>query len=315
MRLLGGGALLFDEFGKLKYHIRNNVLEPKRQGRRLKHLVESGYFDQPRFGAERLCAAAPQRHAARPTRVQKGAAYVAMTPPHELTLRCYGVGFGDCFLLTFRYKGTTGDRHMLIDFGCTQKPPKAGKNLMNAIAKDITTVVGSKLHAVVATHRHTDHISGFATNAKGDAPGDVIGALKPDLVIQPWTEKLSAPIDSKGPKKGLALAANDALRIALQRMQDVAAMSLTEAQHLPALLKNEVKFIGADFVGEKGVKNLSAVQQLAKMGKKGKAAYVQYRQQDPDAQDTVSRREVRRAGASDDFAEKGRRRSESAERG
>ena len=53
-RLLGGGALLFDEFGKLKYHIRNNVLEPKRQGRRLKHLVESGFFDQPRFGAERV---------------------------------------------------------------------------------------------------------------------------------------------------------------------------------------------------------------------------------------------------------------------
>jgi len=53
VRLLGGGALLFDEFGKLKYHIRNNVLEPKRQGRRLKHLVESGFFDQPRFGAER----------------------------------------------------------------------------------------------------------------------------------------------------------------------------------------------------------------------------------------------------------------------
>jgi len=54
VRLLGGGALLFDEFGALKYHIRNNVLEPKRQGRRLKHLVESGFFDQPRFGVERF---------------------------------------------------------------------------------------------------------------------------------------------------------------------------------------------------------------------------------------------------------------------
>jgi len=53
-------------------------------------------------------------------------------------------------------------------------------------------------------------------------------------------------------------------------------MSLKEAEHLPKLLKNEVKFISEDFVGEKGVKNLSAVKQLAKMGKKGKAAYVQY---------------------------------------
>jgi len=201
---------------------------------------------------------------------------VAITPPHELTLRCYGVGFGDCFLLTFHYKGTAGDRHMLIDFGCTQKPPNAGGDLMKAIAKDITAVVGSKLHAVVATHRHTDHISGFATNAKGNAPGDLIGALKPELVIQPWTERLDAPVNSKGPKKGLALAANDALRLALHRMTDVAAMSLKEAEHLPKLLKNEVKFISEDFVGEKGVKNLSAVKQLAKMGKKGKAAYVQY---------------------------------------
>ena len=48
VRLLGGGALIFDEFGHLKYHIRNGLLNPKRQARRLKHLVESGFFDGPR---------------------------------------------------------------------------------------------------------------------------------------------------------------------------------------------------------------------------------------------------------------------------
>ena len=45
VRLLGGGALLFDEFGKLKYHIRNALLNPARQTRRLEHLHASGYFD------------------------------------------------------------------------------------------------------------------------------------------------------------------------------------------------------------------------------------------------------------------------------
>jgi len=46
VRLLGGGSLIFDEFGRLKYHIRNSLLSPERQTRRLKHLYESGHFDQ-----------------------------------------------------------------------------------------------------------------------------------------------------------------------------------------------------------------------------------------------------------------------------
>ncbi|HEX8986122.1 MAG TPA: hypothetical protein VF767_11830 [Bryobacteraceae bacterium] len=45
VRLLGGGALLFDEFGQLKYHVRNAILSPLRQTRRLQHLFDSGFFD------------------------------------------------------------------------------------------------------------------------------------------------------------------------------------------------------------------------------------------------------------------------------
>jgi hypothetical protein len=44
VRLYGGGSLIFDEFGHLKYHIHNALLNPKRQNRRLQHLVNSGYF-------------------------------------------------------------------------------------------------------------------------------------------------------------------------------------------------------------------------------------------------------------------------------
>ena len=76
------------------------------------------------------------------------------------------MGFGDCFLLTFHYPGKTGDRHVLIDFGSTQSPPNAQKNLMKLIANDIAAVVGQRLHVLVATHRHADHISGFATNSR-----------------------------------------------------------------------------------------------------------------------------------------------------
>jgi len=46
VRILGGGALVFDEFGHLKYHVRNAVLNPDRQSARLAHLAESGFFDR-----------------------------------------------------------------------------------------------------------------------------------------------------------------------------------------------------------------------------------------------------------------------------
>lgn len=48
VRLLGGGALIFDEFGQLKYHIRNAVLNPAKQNRRLEHLYKAGFFEGQR---------------------------------------------------------------------------------------------------------------------------------------------------------------------------------------------------------------------------------------------------------------------------
>src|SRR5205085_12473240 len=104
--------------------------------------------------------------------------------PKSLTIRSYQVGFGDCFLLTFHYTGKAGDRHMLIDFGSTGQPKSVGENLMLRVAQDIKQQCNGKLHAVVATHRHKDHISGFATNKKGTASGDIIASCKPDVVLQ-----------------------------------------------------------------------------------------------------------------------------------
>jgi hypothetical protein len=51
VRLLGGGSLIFDEFGHLKYHIRNAVLNPARQSARLQHLFDAGFFDRADGGA------------------------------------------------------------------------------------------------------------------------------------------------------------------------------------------------------------------------------------------------------------------------
>ena len=43
----GGGALIFNEYGQLKYQIPNRIEDAKRQSARLRYLWESGYFDQP----------------------------------------------------------------------------------------------------------------------------------------------------------------------------------------------------------------------------------------------------------------------------
>lgn len=42
--LYGGGALVFDEFGALKFHVRNRVLGASRQNERLRYLWESGFL-------------------------------------------------------------------------------------------------------------------------------------------------------------------------------------------------------------------------------------------------------------------------------
>jgi len=196
--------------------------------------------------------------------------------PVALTIRAYGVGFGDCFLLTFHYGGGAGDRHMLIDCGTTQRPPKARGTLLDEVTKDIADVVGEKLHVLVATHRHADHIGGFATRSDGKGPGDRIAGLNPALVIQPWTERPDAPRDWPGAAPDAAL--DSSLTASLSAMPLVAAASLREARSLPASVRDEVRFIAED-----GLSNLSALKNLARMGKRGKAAYVSHGSRVPTA--------------------------------
>jgi hypothetical protein len=49
IRILGGGVLIFNEYGQLKYHIPDRLedLERERQIERLSSLGESGFFDEP----------------------------------------------------------------------------------------------------------------------------------------------------------------------------------------------------------------------------------------------------------------------------
>jgi hypothetical protein len=185
--------------------------------------------------------------------------------PKSLTIRSYQVGFGDCFLLTFHYTGKTGDRHVLIDFGSTGQPKSIGENLMLRVAQDIKKQCNGKLHAVVATHRHKDHISGFATNKKGTASGDIIASCKPDIVLQPWTEHPKARVNAT--QAPATMTANKAFVAALGNMHAVSEAILAEAERrksmLGATLLRELTFLGDD-----NLSNLSAVENLMRMGKK-----------------------------------------------
>jgi hypothetical protein len=185
--------------------------------------------------------------------------------PKKLTLRSYQVGFGDCFLLTFHYDGRPGDRHVLIDFGSTGQKKSHGENLMVRVAQDIKKETGGKLHAIVATHRHKDHISGFATNAKQTASGDIIASCKPDVIIQPWTEHPKARVDAK--QAPSTLNKTQSFVSSLRNMHEIAESVLIEAERRKSML-GKTLHRELTFLGDDNLSNMSAVENLMRMGKR-----------------------------------------------
>ena len=186
----------------------------------------------------------------------------------------YNVGFGDCFLLTFHY--ARNDRHMLIDYGSTAAPRAGGANYMTAIAKDIKNVCNGKLDILVATHRHRDHISGFSTD--GEGTGKIIASLKPDHVIQPWTEDPAAAPDALT-ATAMNAKADSPKRLKAQylgALEDMHAIadSIAHLTRAGVIQAGSEKKNQLTFLGENNLKNLSAVENLIAMGKCGTAWYV-----------------------------------------
>ena len=230
----------------------------------------------------------PKKTAVKKSAAKKSAAKPASKTklrPASLTIRAYQVGFGDCFLLTFKYpkaKTTDRERHVLVDFGSTGMPKgiESDEQMMK-VAQDIQKRCGGKLHGklhiVVATHRHKDHISGFTTKKDGSGTGEVIAALKPDIVIQPWTEDPKAkdpPPNKKSKKKtqsAKALAATPKFISSLDNMNTLAEAAYAEVMHLSSSkfrvpldedLSDQVAFLSDD----NSLPNKSAVANLAEMG-------------------------------------------------
>ncbi|NOT57612.1 MAG: hypothetical protein HOP18_23650 [Deltaproteobacteria bacterium] len=230
---------------------------------------------------------------------------MAAKTPRKISLRVYPVGFGDCFLLGFHYAGND-DRFVLIDFGSMELTKKrmarsgAFLTYMKKVADDIAMRCGRKdgkggqLHAVIATHRHADHINGFTTKAKPeaeDASGDVIRSLNPRFIVQPWTEDPDLDPEALAPAEAVLAGGARGFAAMLAGMQSTAAGIVEEVERLgakrldppavgedmlpgPAQTSTTVRarriaFVGqVQFLGEDNIANRSAVENLIAMGKR-----------------------------------------------
>jgi hypothetical protein len=88
----------------------------------------------------------------------------------------YRVGFGDLFLMTFSNGAKSA--HVLVDCGVHAKPTGSIGAAITQLAAD----TGGHLALIIVTHRHADHISGFAMEAQQFAGFTV------ERIWMPWFE-------------------------------------------------------------------------------------------------------------------------------
>ena len=148
--------------------------------------------------------------------------------PSKVRIRTYRHGLGDCHLLRF-FKPDGSPFHMLIDCGVVNRTPDPGP-LMTRVAQDIARETGGVLDVVIATHQHTDHLSGFR-----QAATQFNGAIKMKRLWLAWTEDPSNPLGKK---------------IQQQLVRKLAALRAATAK-LKALSPEDANFIESvlDFAG------------------------------------------------------------------
>jgi len=123
-----------------------------------------------------------------------------------VTVRMYNVGFGDAFLVTI----PDGAKHRTILMDCGSISKAENGEAIGEVAQKIVDAVttGGKAHidVVVATHRHKDHVAGFAKE-------DIWRDVEVGEVWLPWTENPKDPEATRIRERQLKLT--DALGRAL----------------------------------------------------------------------------------------------------
>jgi hypothetical protein len=182
--------------------------------------------------------------------------------PGKVTVRMYNVGFGDCFLVTFHYAPPLKDQHILIDFGSVS----ASVN-MKQIALGIRDTCGGKLYAVVATHRHRDHIGGFCDAGGPGSPGAIIASCKPEVVLQPWTENPDAGADATSAPLLQKNQPGNPLRLFFASMNAMQAYAQAVVDAAPLWRGADKRPIAIEKLAGNNTSNPDAVRNLRKMGK------------------------------------------------
>ena len=194
-----------------------------------------------------------------------------VSTPLRVRVRMYQVGFGDCFLVSVEYDAPLADgraeRHLLVDFGSTRKAREGrAPGRMSDVAKLIRKHTCGALDVLVVTHRHKDHVFGFAD----DDAAEILRALAPKRVLRPWTEDPQLPALADTPT-GAGVAADGATGRASARYAQLLADAQREAEVLSALtgLHKDVRAEAAE-----QVKNADAIALLDELAADGRGGYL-----------------------------------------
>jgi beta-lactamase superfamily II metal-dependent hydrolase len=127
-------------------------------------------------------------------------------------VRMYRVGFGDFFLLTLQTPD--GPKHILIDCGVHAGDLHSIRDAVD----DMAQVTGKNLALLIMTHRHADHISGFATCR------DIFSTFSVERIWMSWFENPDNDDARKFQANLTAVASR--LAASLQARQDPDAQEL-----------------------------------------------------------------------------------------
>jgi len=129
---------------------------------------------------------------------------------YRVRVRMYRQGIGDAFLLSFK-KGSEA-RHILVDCGVLTGT-EDGKEWATRIAENVVRETGGRVDAIVGTHPHWDHLSGFY-----DAQ-DVFANKQKLEVGEVWMSWAENPDDAWAAERRRELALQlDATRRALAQL-------------------------------------------------------------------------------------------------